>query len=239
MVGQITLYTAKICPYAHRAEIALAETGLPFRRVEIDLKNKPEWYPTVNPRGQVPAITYGGPEHPPEKPSEEAVKLAESLVLVDFFNDLHPDHPLLPADPVLRARARFFVEAVSSRLVPGWVAAYRAGEGFDKLYASLEFVQALIPAGNKYVVGGQFTIADIAIAPFLARLETALRHDVGSFPVGEGPKAWTVLTTEPRFARWKEYWATLKERPSVKETFDEENLAKDYASRFGEQRKKA
>ena len=38
---------------ALQAEIALAETGLPFRRVEIDLRNKPEWYPNVNPRGQV------------------------------------------------------------------------------------------------------------------------------------------------------------------------------------------
>ncbi|KAI5823762.1 glutathione S-transferase [Schizophyllum commune Tattone D] len=239
MVGQITLYTAKICPYAHRAEIALAETGLPFRRVEIDLRNKPEWYPNVNPRGQVPAITYGGTEHPPEAPSPDAVKLAESLVLVDFFNDLHPDHPLLPTDPVLRARARFFVEAVSSRLVPGWVAAYRQGEGFEKLYAGLEFLQTLLPAGNKYVVGDQFTIADIAIAPFFARLEVALRDDVGSFAVGEGPKAWNVLQTEPRFARYREYWANLKARDSVKQTFDEENLRKDYASRFGDQRRKA
>ena len=84
----------------------------------------------------------------------------------------------------------------------------------------------------------------------------ALRDDVGSFAVGEGPKAWNVLQTEPRFARYREYWANLKARDSVKQTFDEvrryhvtdfficsyllqENLRKDYASRFGDQRRKA
>ena len=40
----ILLYTAKICPYAARAELALEEAGVPWERYEIDLLNKPEWY---------------------------------------------------------------------------------------------------------------------------------------------------------------------------------------------------
>ncbi|KAI5823761.1 thioredoxin-like protein [Schizophyllum commune Tattone D] len=237
MVGQITLYTAKICPYAQRAEIALAETGLPFRRVEIDLRNKPEWYPNVNPRGQVPAITYGGPEHPVEQPSPESEKIAESLVLVDFFNDLHPDHPLLPTDPVLRAKARYFVEAVGSRLSGAWAAAVMRGEGFEKFYDAVEFLQSLLPPNSKYAVGDQYTIADIAATPFFARAELTFRNDIGVFAKGEGLKAWNALQTEPKFARWREYYANLKERESFKKTFDEEYIKKSFSARIADLRK--
>lgn len=54
-------YTNHRCPWAHRAHIALAEIGLEFEEVIIDL-NKPRepWYlKEVNPRGLVPALKYG------------------------------------------------------------------------------------------------------------------------------------------------------------------------------------
>ncbi|KAL1703252.1 thioredoxin-like protein, partial [Schizophyllum commune] len=223
MAQQITLYTSVICPFAHRAEIALEETGLPYKRYEIDLSNKPEWYPSVNPVGQVPAITYGGPDVPPDQPAPESTKLAESLVIIDFFNELAPNHPLLPSDPVLRARARFFIESFSSRFFPQWFAAVLKGEGFDNLWDALEGLQALLPKSDhgKYAVGEEYTLSDVAVAPFFARLEVALREDVGGFAEGEGPKAYTVLTEDARFARWREYFANLKERESFKKTWDE------------------
>ncbi|TRM59564.1 thioredoxin-like protein [Schizophyllum amplum] len=237
MAAQITLYTAKICPYAQRAEIALAETGLPFKRVEIDLKNKPEWYPKVNPRLQVPAITYGGADHPPEAPSPDSEKIAESLVLVDFFNDLAPNHPLLPTDPVLRAKARYFVEAVGSRFNPAWFGACARGESCDKIFEAIESLQALLPATGKYAVGDEFTIADVAAVPFFARMEVTFREDIGAYAQGEGPKAWKTIVTEPRFARWREYYANLKARESFKKTFDEEFVKRAFAARFADLRK--
>jgi glutathione S-transferase len=46
--------TTQVCPYAHRAELALKESGLDYKRFEIDLQNKPEWYaPKVNPASKV------------------------------------------------------------------------------------------------------------------------------------------------------------------------------------------
>lgn len=38
------LYTAKVCPYAARVELALALAGIPYERFEVDLANKPSWY---------------------------------------------------------------------------------------------------------------------------------------------------------------------------------------------------
>lgn len=43
LLDKIVLYTAKICPYAQRAAIALREAGVEYESVEIDLTNKPSW----------------------------------------------------------------------------------------------------------------------------------------------------------------------------------------------------
>ncbi|KAH7909602.1 hypothetical protein BJ138DRAFT_1154831 [Hygrophoropsis aurantiaca] len=48
---------------------------------------------------QIPAIAYGGPDVPPETPSPDSTKLAESLVLVEFVADLFPQSGILPTDP--------------------------------------------------------------------------------------------------------------------------------------------
>ena len=44
---------------------------------------------------------------------------------------------------------------------------------------------------------------------------------MNAFAEGEGPKAYKVLTEDARFARWREYFANLKERESFKKTWDE------------------
>ncbi|KAI5888238.1 uncharacterized protein SCHCODRAFT_02636130 [Schizophyllum commune H4-8] len=236
MVGQITLYASKMCPYAHRAEMALLETGLPYKRCEINLRAKPEWYTQVSAGGQVPALTYGGPDVPPDQPSPESTKLIESMVLVEFANDLARAHPLLPTDPILRARARFFVEALSSRVTPQWYATVLRGEPFDKLFEGIEYLGSLVR--GKYAVGEEYSIADVAATPILARLEVCLRDGLGNFKEGApGEKAYEALMTEERFARWREYFSNLKARESFKKSFDEAAFKQAYALRVADFRK--
>lgn len=58
---KITLYTSYLCPWAHRAQIALKELGLPFETVHIDLSvPRTAEYLKINPRGLVPTIDYNG-----------------------------------------------------------------------------------------------------------------------------------------------------------------------------------
>lgn len=40
----ILLYTAKVCPFAARTELALELSGVKYETYEIDLSNKPSWY---------------------------------------------------------------------------------------------------------------------------------------------------------------------------------------------------
>ncbi|KAH9932321.1 glutathione S-transferase [Fomitopsis serialis] len=233
MPETITLYTAKICPYAQRAELALEEAKADYTKYQIDLQNKPEWYaPKVNPASKVPALAYGGPAVPADQPSPESVKLAESLILVEFVADLYPHAHLLPSDPVQKARARFFIDVVSTKLVPSWNTVLRAGapDADQAFLSAVDAVQSLLPAQG-YAVG-EYSIADIAIAPFIARAYVALGNEIGAYEPGQGKKLLEALQ-QPRFARFQKYWADLQARPSFQATFDKEYVTEAFRKRFG------
>ncbi|CAL1708519.1 unnamed protein product [Somion occarium] len=234
MPERITLYTAKICPYAHRVEIALAEAKAEFKRFEIDLKNKPEWYaPKVNPASKVPAIAYGGPDVPPDQPSPESIKIAESLVLIEFVADLFPSASLLPSDPVLRAKARFFYDAVGTKYNPAYFSYVIRGDGSQEgLFKGIEELQALLP--EKGYAVGDWSIADAAWTPFIARLLAALELDVGAYAVGEGPETLKTLLSDARFARFQQYWKDVSSRPSFTSTFDKEYIKSAFTKRFAD-----
>ncbi|TFK63629.1 glutathione S-transferase [Pluteus cervinus] len=230
MPETLTLYTAKLCPYAQRVEIALAETKLPFTRYEIDLGNKPDWFtPKVNAAGKIPAVAYGGPIVPPESPSPESQKIAESLVLLEFIADISGG-ALLPKDPVLRARVRLFIDVVSNKITPAVIGFAFQGKPVDDLWTAIEAIQPLIL--GKYAVGDEFTIADAALIPFIARGKIVLKYDIGKFEVGVGLKAYEILQTDPRFEKFRRYIADVEARDSFKNTFDEEYLKEWYTTRF-------
>jgi glutathione S-transferase len=230
---QITLYSAKICPYAHRAELALEEIKAQYQRFEVNLKEKPVWYaPKVNPASKVPAVTYGGPQVAPDQPSPESIKLNESLVLLDFFTDIDPEHRLLPKDPIERARVRLFIDAVTNKLVPKWYNAAIKGEDASSILEGIEAISALLSPDAKFAVGNEYTIADAAALPFFARAEVSLKHDVGAFPAGSGTKAYQTLQNDEKFALFRRYYSALTERESFKKTFDAEHTRQYYVERF-------
>ncbi|KAK1220706.1 hypothetical protein PQX77_016532 [Marasmius sp. AFHP31] len=235
MAKQITLYTAKICPYAQRVEIALKEAKAEYTSCQIDLQNKPVWFaPKINPASKVPAITYGGPTVSPEEPSDEAIRLAESLVLVEFVADLFPESGILSSDPVERAQSRFFIEVFTTRFAPAHVGFFLRGEPFEGVLKGIEALQALLPPEekSKFAVGNRFSVADIAVAPFIARLQTALTNDLGLFEAGEGKKLWDWVQSDPKFERFRKYSEAILERESFKTTYDPEYITKAYGQRF-------
>lgn len=91
----------------------------------------------------------------------------------------------------------------------------------EELLKGAEALQALLPADKPFALGDTFTVADVSVAPFLARLEVALTNDAGAYDVGEGPRLYKVLKEDPKYARFWKYFQDLKARPSYKATFDE------------------
>ena len=156
---------------------------------------------------------------PPDQPSPESIKLNESLVLVEFIADLLPESGILPKDPVLRAKASLFVDTVSTKIAPAQAAVIINGGDPEQLVQAYEHLQALLPPQGFAI--GEFSLADIAVAPFLARILLNLENDLGGFPEGkgEGEKILNLIRS-PKLARFQEYTNAVLARPSVASTFD-------------------
>ena len=94
----LTLYDAPRCPYCARTRIVLAEKGVPYDQVTIDLSDRPAWLLEHNPpHGRVPVL------------EEDGWILPESAVIDEYLDERFPEPPLLPTDPAERAAARLVV----------------------------------------------------------------------------------------------------------------------------------
>ncbi|KAI0634697.1 thioredoxin-like protein [Trametes polyzona] len=220
--GHITFYTHVYSPYCHRVQLALDQAKADYTSFTIDTMAKPEWYTTkVNPAGKIPAITYGQ-KAPPENPAPGTAKINESLVILEFLNDLFPEAHLLPADPVLAAQARLFINTFETKVFEGFkdfFFMHKQSKDADKTFIDgLEALQARLPAAGFAV--GEWSNADSAVIPFLLRVEVLLKNDLGTYPKGEGLKLYEVFKSE-KFARLRKYIEDSKAYPGVKATWDE------------------
>src|SRR3979409_1812565 len=93
----MNLYSGTTCPFSQRCRIVLYEKGMDFQIVDVDLFNKPEDLPVLNPHNQGPLLA--APDH----------TLYESNIINEYIDDRFPHPQLMPADPVMRARARLFL----------------------------------------------------------------------------------------------------------------------------------
>ena len=174
---------------------------------------------------QVPSLAYGSSAPSKDGPlGPETAILTESLVLAEFVADLHPSAQLLPVCPLKRARMRLFIDALPS-LVSAWFAFHRAYGPVERLHDGIARVQDLLPAGGGEGPGyavGEYSLADVAITPFLARMRASVGNDWGTFPEGEGKKVWADMNDKQgKYARFAKYAERLLQRESFKKTLDE------------------
>jgi glutathione S-transferase len=145
----VKLYDAARCPYCARVRIALAEKGLEFERVEVDLSNRPAWVIELNPpAGRVPVL-------------DDGFVLPESEVIMEYLEERHPTPPLLPESLTDRAEARCAVYRFDDLLGDDYYA-FRRGED-NELDARLE----ALPVGVSL-------FSDIAYVPWVLRAREML-----------------------------------------------------------------
>ncbi|KAI0758862.1 hypothetical protein C8Q74DRAFT_1372772 [Fomes fomentarius] len=218
---QVTFYTAAYSPYSHRVQFALDEANATYKRhLFTQIRVKPEWYNQVNPLAKIPAIAYGGPDVPPDQPSPNSVKLTESLAVIEFVAELYPEAGLLPSDPVQRAKARGFIAVYENYVQSPFRATFFQGQPADGLLQGIEQLQSILPPTGFAI--GQFSLADIAVAPFFARMWLFLNNGIGKYTDEDRQKLRDALTSE-KFARFKQYLSDIQQRPSFKKSWDEEH----------------
>ncbi len=167
---RIILVSHKLCPYVQRAAISLAEKHVAFDRIDVDLSNKPDWFREISPLGKVPLLKVMQDE------AEDII--FESAVILEYLEDTL-GNPLHPADPLMRARHRGWIEFASAMLnAIGRL--YNAGtetrftEEKEALAAMLGRIEEELrrhPEGP-YFGGDRFCLVDAAFAPVFRYFDT-------------------------------------------------------------------
>lgn len=192
MSTSLTLVSFDLCPYVQRAAIVLAEKGVPFERRTIDLAAKPDWFRALSPLGKVPLLLVG----------DEV--LFESAAIVEYLEETHGP-AMHPADPLLRARHRAWMEVGASLLDDLWVLeTTKDPTVFEARHTQMrsKFIrlEAQVTDGPLFA-GTRMSIVDAVFAP-------VFRY----FDVFDTITDLGILTDLPKVARWR---AALAARPSV------------------------
>jgi maleylpyruvate isomerase len=171
----VTLYSFFRSSAAYRVRIALNLKGLGYETIPIHLQkdgghNKRPEFRAVNPLMRVPALTLDSGE-----------VLTQSLAIIEYIDEIHPQPPLLPRDPVDRARVRAMAQLIACDIHPlnntsplrylknelgqdqakidAWYQHWILN-GFDALEAMVE--------PGPYSLGAEVTLADICLIPQVA-----------------------------------------------------------------------
>src|SRR5271170_5010162 len=91
------LYSGTTCPFSHRCRFVLYEKGMDFQVIDVDMYNKPEDIAVMNPYNRLPVLV------------ERDLVLYESNIINEYIDERFPHPQLMPADPVMRARARLML----------------------------------------------------------------------------------------------------------------------------------
>ena len=161
----MTLYSGITCPFSHRCRFVLFEKGMDFEIKDIDTFNKPEDLAVINPYNQVPVLV------------ERDLILYESNIINEYLDERFPHPQLMPADPVMRGRGRLVLFRLEKELfVHVATLENQAATAKEQAKAREAIAQGLTMiapayAKNKYLLGDDFSMIDVALAPLLWRLE--------------------------------------------------------------------
>lgn len=164
----MVLYSGTTCPFSQRCRFVLFEKGMDFEIRDVDLYNKPEDISIMNPYGQVPILV------------ERDLILYESNIINEYIDERFPHPQLMPADPVMRARARLFLFNFERELFIHVQQLERrdhtkdTGKMMDRARVQIrDRLTQLTPifVKNKFMLGDDFSMLDVAMAPLLWRLD--------------------------------------------------------------------
>ena len=158
----MNLYSGTTDPFSHRCRIVLFEKGMDFQVIDVDLFNKPEDIAVINPYNRVPVLV------------DRDLVLYESNIINEYIDERFPHPQLMPPDPIMRARARQLLHTMEIELFSHIETLEKNLKAADKSRGHVrDRLLELTPVftKQKFMLGEDFSMLDVAIAPLLWRLE--------------------------------------------------------------------
>jgi RNA polymerase-associated protein len=158
----MNLYSGTTDPFSHRCRIVLYEKGMDFQVIDVDMFNKPEDIAVINPYNRVPVLV------------DRDLVLYESNIINEYIDERFPHPQLMPPDPIMRARARQLLHTMEQELFSHIDALEKNQKAAEKSRQHVrDRLLELVPifTKQKYMLGDEFSMLDVAIAPLLWRLD--------------------------------------------------------------------
>ena len=158
----MVLYSGTTCPFSHRCRFVLFEKGMDFEIRDVDLYNKPEDISVMNPYGQVPILV------------ERDLILYASNIINEYIDERFPHPQLMPPDPIMRARARQLLITMEREVFSHIEVLEKNVKTADKARQIIRdrlTEMAPVFVKQKHMLGEDFSMLDVAIAPLLWRLD--------------------------------------------------------------------
>jgi maleylacetoacetate isomerase len=184
----VKLYSYFRSSAAYRVRIALNLKGIAYETTSVHLVKdgghnyRPE-FRAVNPQMRVPVLVTDGGD-----------TLIQSVAIIEYLEETHPEPPLLPKDPIARARVRALAELIACDIHPlnntsplRYLknALHQEQATIDTWYhhwvtTGFEALEALIGPGP-YACGAVVTVADVCLVPQVANARR-LKVPLDKFP---------------------------------------------------------
>lgn len=174
MRNTLTLFSSVDDVLCHRVRLVLSAKGVPYDFVAVDAKDPPPDLIDLNPYHSVPTLV------------ERDMVLYAASVVSEYLDERYPHPPLMPIDPLSRARLRLAM----LRIEHDWVPQVQAIQMGNKSQAEIarkrlqELLTASVPLfkASKFFLNPEMSLADCAMAPIVWRLQAlgiALPKDGG------------------------------------------------------------
>ncbi|KAF7792760.1 hypothetical protein EIP86_003858 [Pleurotus ostreatoroseus] len=209
---ELVFYSGWFCPFVQRTWIALEEKGIPYQYKEVNPYKKEKHFLDINPKGLVPAVEYQGKA------------LYESLILCEFLEDTYPSYgpKLLTEDSYTKAYVRIWIDYVTKNIVPAYMRLLMEQDPEKQKSHLQEYYSALRTFVTKvkgpFFLGEQFSLVDIAIAPWIMRDYIITEH-----------RGYSRAAVSPE---WEAYCTAIVKRPSVANTFSEKQYLQPIYDRY-------
>jgi RNA polymerase-associated protein len=157
----VVLYSYDDCFFCHQVRLALAEKSLEATVITVEPGVLPEGLADIPANATLPILV------------DRDLVLYNSRVIIDYLDERYPHPPLMPADPISRARTRLTMYRIDSE----WVALRpdAPGQTLSLAEARIQLTESLTAATDvfsamKFFFSDEYSILDATLAPLLWRL---------------------------------------------------------------------
>jgi len=157
----LTLYTNADGIQCHRVRLILAAKGVTYEREMVDPANPPEDLVEINPYGDMPTL------------AERDMVLYDTAVVCEYLDERYPHPPLMPIDPLSRARLRLAAARIEYDWLPLIDTINEGGRPADTARRHLrEQLLTSVPLfkASRFFLNPEMSLADCLVAPVIWRL---------------------------------------------------------------------